>query len=325
MRWYPAEPGTAANPMADEHGNVFDVTARVRQRRRSRPSAPGGKDADGPRSEAPKSIAGSLLVPAEMLAGSLPAEQPASGNEQAALPPRAATAGDGAPVAERSRRNPFLAPPVEREEPRSKSERWRVIAAVLARLRAWMRSYRGSAPLWAPRMIARYLAGVPRLVRRFALAALAAAVAITVVVAGQSGTRHPVAEQRVHAAGLPGTPGTDALSVSSNPLVQRAAQHDRAPHHVRQIRPRRTTPARRRPHRATKHVVVAARYTPSTSSTSSYAPSSTGSSYAGSGSTPVSSQSTGGATTSSSSSGSSRPAFGENGILGPGRGAANTQ
>ena len=190
---------------------------------------------------------------------------------------------------------------------------------------AWMRTHLGSALLWGPRMIARHLAVAPRLARRLALAAFAAAIPITVVIASQSGTRHSSSERKVRAAGLLGAPGTDALSASSNPLAQRAAQHDRAPHHVRRIHARRTTRAHRRPHPATKHVVVAARYTPSTSSTASYTPSSTSSSYASSGSTPVSSQSTGGATTSSSSSGSSRPAFGEHGILGPGRGAANTQ
>ena len=291
-----------------------------------RPDARPEADAAEPRSEAPKSIAGSLLVPAEMLAGSLPADQPASsGTEQAALPRGRSTAVDGTSGAERARRNPFLVPPAESAEPRSKLDRWRVITARLARSVAWMRPHRGSAPLWGPRMIARHLAGAPRLVRRLALAALAAAIPITVVIASQSGTRHSPPERNVRAAGLLGAPGTDALSASSNPLVQRAAQHDRAPHHVRRIHPRRTTRAHRRPHPATKHVVVAARYTPSTSSTASYTPSSTSSSYAGSGSTPVSSQSTGGATTSSSSSGSSRPAFGEHGILGPGRGAANTQ
>ena len=314
--------------MDDQHGNVFDVTGRARQRRRSRPPAPSGKDAEGPRSEAPKSIAGSLLVPAEMLAGRLPADQPAPGNEQAALPRGAATAGDGASAAERSRRNPFLVPPVECDEPRSKSERWRVIAAVLARPGAWMRTHPGAALLWGPRTIARYLAGAPRLVRRFALAAFAAAIPIAAVVAGQSGTHHPVSERTVHAAGLLGATGADAPSPSSNPLARRAAPRDRAPHQVRRVHARRIVRAHRRSHPATKPVVVAAQYTPSASGAGSYAPSSTSSSYAGTGSTPVSSQpapSTGGATTSSSSSGSSRPAFGENGILGPGRGAPGTQ
>ena len=99
--------------MDDQQENVFDVTARARQWRRSRPPAPSGKDAEGPRSDAPKSIAGSLLVPAEMLAGSLPADQPAAENEQAALPRGTATAVDGTSAAERSRQNPFLVPPAE--------------------------------------------------------------------------------------------------------------------------------------------------------------------------------------------------------------------
>jgi hypothetical protein len=208
--------------------------------------------------------------------------------------------------------------------PHSRLDRWRVSTARLAGSVTWMRLHLRSAPLWGPRTIARHLSGAPHLVRGLALAALAA-IPITVVIASQAGTGHSPPERNVRAAGLLGAPGTDALSASSNPLAQRAAQHDRAPHHVRRIRARRTTREHRRPHPATKHVVVAAQYTPSTSRTASYTPSSTSSSYAGSGSTPVSSQSTGGATTSSSSSGSSRPAFGEHGILGPGRGAANTQ
>ena len=68
MQWYPAEPGTAARPMDDQNGHVIDGTARARQWRRSRSEAPAGDEADGrPRSDAPKNIAGSLLVPAEML------------------------------------------------------------------------------------------------------------------------------------------------------------------------------------------------------------------------------------------------------------------
>lgn len=314
--------------MDDQQGNVFDVTARARQRRRSRPPAPSGKDAEGPRSEAPKSIAGSLLVPAEMLAGRLPADQPAPGDERAALPRRTATVGDGASTAERARRNPFLVPPVECEEPRSKFERWWVMAAVLARPAAWMRTHLGSAPLWGPRTVTRHLGGAPRWVRRFALTAVAAAIAITVVIASQSGTRHLSSERNVRAAGLVSAPGVDSLSAASNPLAQRAAPRDRSPHEVRRVNARRTVHGHRRSHPANKPAVVAAQYTPPPSNAGSYAPSSATSSYAGSGSTPVSSQpvsSSGGGTTSSSTSGSSRPAFGENGTLGPGRGAPGTQ
>ena len=311
--------------MDDQQGNVFDGTARSREWRRRRLDARSQADAAAPRSEAPKSIAGSLLVPAEMLSGRIPTDQPASnGTEQAALPRGRSTAVDGTSGAERARQNPFLFPPAESAVPHSRLDRWRVSTARLAGSVAWMRLHLRSAPLWGPRTIARHLSGAPHLVRGLALAALAA-IPITVVIASQAGTGHSPPERNVRAAGLLGAPGTDALSASSNPLAQRAAQHDRAPHHVRRIRARRTTREHRRPHPATKHVVVAAQYTPSASRTASYTPSSTSSSYAGSGSTPVSSQSTGGATTSSSSSGSSRPAFGEHGILGPGRGAANTQ
>lgn len=311
--------------MDDQQGNVFDGTARSREWRRRRSNARSAADAGEPRSEAPKSIAGSLMVPAHMLDGTLPADQPATRNQQAALQRGTTTAVDGASSAERARRNPFLVPPADTAESRSKPDRWRAISGLLARSFAWIRTQPGTAPLWRPRTVARHLTGAPRFVRRLALAAFAAAIPITILIASQSGTHHPFSEPKVRAAGLLGLPGTDALSASSNPLAQRAAPHDRATHHLRRIHPRRTTRAHRRPHPPGKPVVVAARYTPSTSSTASYTPSSTSSSYASSGSTPVSSQSTGGATTSSSSSGGSRPAFGEHGILGPGRGAANTQ
>ena len=314
--------------MDDQQENVFDVTARARQRRRSRPPAPSGKEAEGPRSDAPKSIAGSLLVPAEMLAGSLPAGQAAAENGQAALPRGTTAAVDGMSAGERAHQNPFLGPQAERAAPASKPDRWRVVTAVLARPGAWTRIHPGSAASSGPRTIARHLAGAPRLRRGFALAAFTAAIAITVVIASQSGTRHRVSERSVRAAGLLGAPRTDALSAASNPLGQRAAPRERARHQVRRVHARRITRAHRRSHPATKPVKVAVRYTPSASATGSYAPSSTSSSYAGSSSTPVPSQpapSTGGATTSSSSSGSSRPAFGENGILGPGRGAPGTQ
>ncbi len=311
--------------MDDQQGNVFDGTARSREWRRRRLNARSQADAAEPRSEAPKSIAGSLLVPAEMLSGRLPTDQPATnGTEQAALPRGRSIAVDGAPGAERARQNPFLVPPAENAVPPSRLDLWRESTARLVGSVAWMRLHLSSAALWGPRAIARHLSGAPHLVRGLALAAFAA-IPIAVVIASQAGTRHSPSEHNVRAAGLLGAPGTDALSASSNPLVQRAAQHERARHHVRRIHPRGTARVHRRSHPASKPAVVVARYTQSPSSTASYTPSSTSSSYAGSGSTPVSSQSTGGGTTSSSSSGSSRPAFGENGILGPGRGAANTQ
>ncbi len=116
--------------MDDQQGNVFDGTVRSREWRRRRQNARAEADAAEPRSDAPKSIAGSLMVPADMLDGSLPADQPATRNQQAALQRGTATVVDGTSGAERSRRNPFLVPPAETAEPRSKPGRWRVISGL---------------------------------------------------------------------------------------------------------------------------------------------------------------------------------------------------
>lgn len=58
--------------MDDQNGNVIDGTERARQWRRSRSNADRACDPGGEaRSEAPKSIASSLLVPADMVDGAL--------------------------------------------------------------------------------------------------------------------------------------------------------------------------------------------------------------------------------------------------------------
>jgi hypothetical protein len=53
--------------MDDQQGKLIDGTARARQWRRSRPKSRAAADGTEVRSDAPKSIAASLLVPAEML------------------------------------------------------------------------------------------------------------------------------------------------------------------------------------------------------------------------------------------------------------------
>ena len=127
-------------------------------------------DAAEPRSEAPKSIAGSLMVPADMLDGQPPNRsachaEPSRPLCSAVRPPRStARRALSVPAGTRSSsRQP------RRAEPRSKPDRWRVISrAARAVVRVDTHAPR-LGPLWGPRMVARHLAGAPRLVRRLAL------------------------------------------------------------------------------------------------------------------------------------------------------------
>src|SRR5260370_41714785 len=68
--------------MDEEQGKVIDGTARARQWRGSRPKSSADTDGTEAHSDAPKGIAASLLVPAEMLAG--PPTPPASGDDAGA-------------------------------------------------------------------------------------------------------------------------------------------------------------------------------------------------------------------------------------------------
>jgi hypothetical protein len=65
--------------MDDQHGNVIDGTERARQWRRSRPKSRATDDPTETRADAPKSIAGSLLVPAEMLSSAVSVAEQVNG------------------------------------------------------------------------------------------------------------------------------------------------------------------------------------------------------------------------------------------------------
>jgi hypothetical protein len=100
--------------MDDQQGNVIDGTARARQWRLARSKTHAVTDGAEARSDAPKSIAGSLLVPADMLPVASPGDQRPNGDRQSRTleqPPLhgAVTADRGAdedPV----HQNPFLLP-----------------------------------------------------------------------------------------------------------------------------------------------------------------------------------------------------------------------
>ena len=331
---YPTDLGreTATREMDVQHGHVIDGTARARQWRRSKPKAGSGPDAPETRSDAPKSFAGSLLVPADMLPAAVAPDERLNESPQgrAAPPPPRADADPGTRASAETgvHQNPFLVPEAARVEHRSRSTRRRMLAVLLATPRGLISARRGSSRPLRCRVAMPRWPGALRLTRRVALAALTGVVVVTAVIATRANTAHPSFTSALGAAGQLTTPQRGPLTAVSNPFAQQTATRDRAPsHRVRRVLAhRRVDTHRRRP--ARKPAVVPARYTPPTSDSGSSGPSSTTSSYAVSAPTAAPSQpaaSSGGGTTSSSSSGSSRPAFGENGTLGPGRGAPGTQ
>ena len=317
--------------MDDQQGHVIDGTARARHWRGSKPKTGSAPDAAEARSDAPKSFAGSLLVPADMLPPASPPEEDLNGNKQgrtvAAAPRANAGAGDRAPAEIGVHQNPFLVPEAARVEDRSRSTRRRMLAALLASPGGLMSAPRAACrPLSRLVAVPRWLGGL-RLTRLLALAALTGAVVIAAVIATRPNAAHPSSSRALGATGPLTTPEGGSLTAATNPFAQQTAARDSAASH-RGVRahPTAGTHRRRRPTR--KPALLLARYTPPTSDSGNSAPSAATSSYAVSTPTAAVSQpapSSGGATTSSSSSGSSRPAFGENGTLGPGRGAPGTQ
>jgi hypothetical protein len=313
--------------MDDQHGNVIDGTERARQWRRSRPKSGTAADGTETRADAPKSIAGSLLVPAEMLSSAIPPDEHLNGNEQgrAAAPLPRANAGAGeraSPETGVHQQNPFLVPEAARVEHRSRSTRRRMIAALLARPRGLLSARRGSSrPLHRLAVMPRWL-GELRLTRLLALAALTGAVVVTAVIATRPNAAHPSFASALGATGPLLTPGRGSLTATSDPFAQQAAARDRAPNRVRRVRTNRTVGSHRRARPASKPAVVPARYTPPASDAGSSAASSATPSYSSSSPAAATTQSApstaGGTTSGSASSASSRPAFGQNGTLGPG-------
>ena len=115
--------------MDDQQGNVIDGMVRAHQWRPARSKTRGAAEA---RSDAPKSIAGSLLVPADMLPAAFLADGDANGDQQpsvAAQPLRATSAtADGARDDATTHPNPFLVPEAATLGPRRRTERrtdWR--------------------------------------------------------------------------------------------------------------------------------------------------------------------------------------------------------
>ena len=119
--------------MDDQQGNVIDGTERARQWRRSRSKAAPENPGDGQgRSDAPKSIAASLLVPADMLEATLVAAEEASA---AKAPSRDEQGGGPArpPADTELNVNPFLLPDAAAPSAQAPPARARIRSSIRAR------------------------------------------------------------------------------------------------------------------------------------------------------------------------------------------------
>jgi hypothetical protein len=300
----------------DEQGKVIDGTARARQWRRSRPKSAADTDGAEAHSDAPKSIASSLLVPAEMLDGA-PAPQPG----EIASPTNGAGAGtviaDGGSSSARDftvgaeDQNLFLAPDaavVVESRQRPKRHDGRVIGPAVAAVARLLASFRIGA-LTRPAHVGAALA-------------LVALVIVAVELGSQSHTTSPtIARASGRTAALAGLVQLKTASLSAVARAFAATQtatRQRADHVARAHRSRQHHPANRASHGtpgqsgSSGSNGSAARAGPTASSAISNASSSTGYTPSGGSSAP----STGGS--SSSSGSSSGSAFGQGGTLGPG-------
>ena len=332
--------------MDEQQGNVIDGTARARQWRRSRSKAAREHGRDQSASDAPKSIASSLLVPADMV--------PASAST--AVGDKSFARDDDGPAAETAsvtpgflpsegsdRRNPFLAGESRDGSTGGRgrgSARGRVL---IARFGGWVRARPSS-----DRTRHKLLAGTPRrwlhaLRRPVAVAtgSVAAVALVTVLLAQSEAPNSRFAQSSGGVAS-----GNSLDPFRSRPLTPANLFAARHPGRTISSRARRV-PARRRSKNYSRRrstssaAAILARYaSPSiggssgASDSSGYTPLSSGassgasdsSSYASSGSTatpaPQPATSSGSGTTNSGSS-TTRPAFGENGTLGPGHSPAS--
>ena len=313
--------------MDDQQGNVIDGTERARQWRRSRVKTDSPPEGSEARSDAPKSLAGSLLVPAEMLS---PAAEPAEGVNgngnghgariRASSRPDRPT-NDGAPIRDDVRQNPFLMPEAARVDRPGRSTRGREMAAELVhRLGGRARLLLPTRPGWFRVRYTRRSRAL-RPTHRLAMAAAVAAIVTTAVLVTHSGTSQPTAAHRPSTSATATINGPSASAILSDADALRAMARSRAAETTSRRHTRRSVPAHRRARRSVKHAGTSAPYVPATSNSVTTAPVSVSPSYS-SGSTAGTSEpapsTTGGTTGGSSSGGSSRPAFGQNGTLGPG-------
>lgn len=319
---------------------MIDGTTRAQQWRRARSQAPG--EEEQARSEAPKSIAGSLLVPANLLPGADVPDEPLNPDRQSGHPtPRGeldqtAAAATSAPGADAG--NPFLAPDAEQPNTARIDERpTRRLGALVVgrRVMGTINPHRRHIPRLQP---LRWRLPNARRTSWIALATVScAAIAVATVILAQSHTRDSPASQ------------ASIGPLTTRPLEpfrsRRAAATTRrsSPRHAGPVRPvhrqrrAKATPDRtptssptrpltqsRPPAPASSAVTVATHYTPAPA-TSTTIPSASGTSRYASSAPPVSSTSPVSSAPSTTTTHHSQPAFGASGTLGPGRGASATQ
>jgi hypothetical protein len=330
--------GTAAKQMDDQQGNVIDGTARARQWRLARSKTHPSTDGAGTRSDAPKSIAGSLLVPADMLPAASPGDEYPNGDGQSRAterPPRpGASSADRGSDEDTLHQNPFLVPEAAAAASAARGTRLarrRVIAASLTRLvgatYGRRKSYRAPRRFGAMK---HQRLGPVRLTGPVGLTLAAAAIALPAVIITQSHATHSSLPQGSVSGGS-AEPlkafESRALAADANPFGQRRSARDQASQRSRPVRAHRASSKHTRTRLASKAAAIPARYMPLASTGTGSSADSGASSSGNSGSTPRSpappaghpASATGGSS-SQTSTPAQRPAFGANGTLGPGHG-----
>ena len=316
--------------MDDQSGNVIDGTARARQWRRSRSKAGGSADGTSEaRSAAPKSIASSLLVPADMVDGAL---EPTSGRQATevgeAAPDGKVSENGGLLVTDpsadgTSRHNLFLSADAAVIDQHPRRSGGRSKAALLAEFVVAARDRVGRAGVALLDRIPRPRAPVTGRARTAAVALCLVTMAVVVgaVIAAQP--THSAQRSRLDQSAASAAP-FDRIKSALLSSVASALGADQAIHAARSAHPVDRHPAI---HRESRRHTPSSATKPSLSPTTNYTASSTGGSTA---STSVSSGDNGSASTAPSggtsspaaqpSSAGSGPttAFGASGALGPG-------
>jgi hypothetical protein len=319
--------------MDDQPGNVIDGTARARHWSRPRTNtAPTDGDGDQARADAPKSIAASLLVPAEMLPVASPVDGRPNGDQDggaATKPPGSAAAlADGVASEERAHQNPFLAPEAGAGGAAGSGRLGgrRSIAALLTRAIGAVNERRqiagASLRVVSVTPIRRLLTERPIRVLAGVLAA-AAAIGLTAVILTSSNTAvSPSAHASLHGGNVSSLDGRKAapLAAAASPFPATHATPRATPAHPRRVHRHQTSNKRRNRTHATgatspgsSTATLATRYTPPPTTSATTTSSSDISGNASSSSSAPAAQPAAQPPTAPST-----PAYGSSGALGPG-------
>jgi hypothetical protein len=325
--------------MDDQPGNVIDGTARARHWSRPRPNtAPTDGDGTEARNDAPKSIAASLLVPADMLPVASPVDERPKDDQDggAAAHPHgpAVVVADAVPAEDTPHQNPFLAPEAAAGSAASSGQPAgrRSIAALLTRAIGavnWHRRSVSAARRLVPVTPIRRLLAV-RSIRLLAVAlAAAAAIGVTVVIlTGSSPAVSPSAHASLQGGNVSSLDGRKSapLAAAASPFPATHATRRSTPAHPRRVHRHQTSSERpNRTHAtgatqpASSTAAVAASYTPPPTTN---AGTTSSSDISGTASSSPSAPAAQPAAQPSSAPGTpstpSTPAFGSSGALAPG-------